>query len=195
MKNILVTIFIGVAIISCQEKAIKTNSKDGVKEFQNNFTSVIRKNITEYSTENDYEALYPFGVYAIGYSGIFFKHMYTKKVFDIAVARLENSKIYKTKIQNTTRCFIPNFEKANVLNKFAIPNFNDDKLQLIDSSTVKGDIFILKNEKGQFFNFRGIAAVKENAKLEKNIIVGKGFCKGAIVNYDAQKIIYWIIIW
>lgn len=183
--------------LGCQNSKMKKDSSENLNEFKSNFFPEISKNILEYSDQNDITVIFPYALFSDGYSGIFFEYCYNITDFNTIVVGLEKSKKIKSVVQDSTIFYVPNFKIDDKENKYPIPNFKQEMLYLDDraNSKHKNIIYILKKEKGRYFNKKGIAEVKEYVKLKKNEVIGKGFCKGALVDFDKRKIIYWVIIW
>ena len=197
MKKYFISIYLIITIIGCQNHEYKINFGENLDKFKEYFYPKLNENFSEYSSENLFVVFYPVGLYVDGYCGVFFKYSYDKVEFDSIALKLENASIFKSKIQDTSKYYIPNYKIDGPVDKFPIPNLNHSVKPLVDSlsTTHRNYLYILKKEKGRFFNKKGIDEINKFFKSDYKEAIGKGFSKGAIVDYDNREIVYWVIIW
>ncbi|NLN34367.1 MAG: hypothetical protein GX159_12365 [Flavobacteriaceae bacterium] len=191
MKKIVIIIFISFFITTCSNGKI-SHKKQSFLDFKNVvskevFTKFpITDSLVDLSISQ--KIIYPEAMYASGYCGLFIEYEYKEKEYKKIYQNLKERSVFTSQIYDSCNLNIPllnNSKSVDCYNySFPVPNIND-KFNDLDELT---------EEKGTFLNFstkNGIF-INDHKLLINNV---NGYSNGAIVDYKANHIIYWVIIW
>ena len=198
MKNYIILFVLFIAITSCKRTLDGGNLENDITHFR---SCILPKPFeifpsSIYKKENFAGVINPSALYADGYCVIFFKHNFHKSKFVSVSSELKNKSIFKSVLLDTINCITPNFKEDNNYSKFPVPNFEDTFFSFVDKLKVDDSLILgFRNEKGQYFNQKGIEQIQKTTKLNTLELIGKGYSNGVVIDNSSKTIIYWIMIW
>lgn len=130
-------------------------------------------------------AIYPNGIYAIGYSAYFVGFIYSTQEFDEKYNYIKS--ICKTIKSTDTVNFISPTQKCFEDN--ILPNMKDEFNNPRHYMDERSTFYLYKNDRGRFLNNEFLSY------YSKSLNIQHGYQSGALIDEKSKKIVYWVLIW